>query len=443
MRDIYIYLYIYMQKFTIMYKPPPYSKSQLLLSDLLLATKGLTFDTELPYISMDCLRDSGLTFNLGGYHFTFDAETMTIEEKVGEGGLYTLVDLKEDKLFSGDNSGSGYIPITTGLSVNGVSLDSGYATITEEVTGTMACGQNQTRVPASAANVDAFGAIPQTFYKQINGQQYNPDGLLSCNNCCDRKYDAYGGGCPIILDADQVDLNPNTNICYKLTTNSGISFTIIPNDTCNGNCIGLMDSPPKENNGCISGKSPSCMNVQPRELAWATQNLPQNRCPPIIFCDAQKNNMNPADIQSYLIKNYKDDTQIRSRPMTKEQALPYAPVQPEPGTEEVGQCDWCSGKNMHFDVQFDPSGSLHWDKETLKTGQVVKYQLIKCPNPYFPISPGSPIGACEYKSCNDDPRGGYNNGHESCVEGGCSPYSPYCYDMTDSYPPHGCCFSPT
>ena len=158
-----------MHNFSKMHKRSSSSNSQTILSDALIAAHELTFDTELPYISMDCLRDSGLTFNLGEYHFKFDAETMTIKEKVVEGHLHTLVDLKEDKLFSGDNSGSGYIPITTGLSVNGVSLDYGYATITEEVTGTMACGQNQTRVPASAANVDAFGAIPQTFYKQING----------------------------------------------------------------------------------------------------------------------------------------------------------------------------------------------------------------------------------------------------------------------------------
>ena len=78
-----------------MYKKNLSSESQFLFSDAYLAAHELTFDTELSYISMDCLRDSGLTFNLGGHHFMFDADTMTVKETVVEGRLYTLVDLKE------------------------------------------------------------------------------------------------------------------------------------------------------------------------------------------------------------------------------------------------------------------------------------------------------------------------------------------------------------
>jgi hypothetical protein len=89
-----------------MHKRSSSRNSQTILSDALIAALELTFDTELPYISSHCLRDSGLTFNLGGNHFTFDAETMMVEETFVDGHLHTLVGLKEDKLFSaGDASG--------------------------------------------------------------------------------------------------------------------------------------------------------------------------------------------------------------------------------------------------------------------------------------------------------------------------------------------------
>jgi hypothetical protein len=383
MRDIYIYtyIYIYMQKFTIMYKPPPYSKSQLLLSDLLLATKGLTFDTELPYISMDCLRDSGLTFNLGEYHFKFDAETMTIEEKVREGCLYTLVDLKEDKLFSGDNSGSGYIPITTGLSVNGVSLDYGYATITDEGlvgSGNMtSCGQTMTAINMKASQVDAYGAIPQSFYKYVNGVHYNPSGLLSCGkwfNCADKRYTDWGSGCPIILD-DSTNKFDSNNICYKLTTKSDFSFILIPNDTCNGYCTGAIRQTPN-NSRCISKDyPPSCMDGG----NWAVQNLHKNRCPPMVYCNAGKK-ISSTIINLTLENFFHSGERFRGPSDNSMQLGDYAPL--PYGLNET--CDWCSGVNMHFDVQFSPGVYF---KDHLKTGQVVRYELIKCPNPYPSITP--------------------------------------------------------
>lgn len=84
-----------MHNFSKMHKRSSSRNSQTILSDALIAALELTFDTELPYISSHCLRDSGLTFNLGGNHFTFDAETMMVEETFVDGRLHTLVGLKD------------------------------------------------------------------------------------------------------------------------------------------------------------------------------------------------------------------------------------------------------------------------------------------------------------------------------------------------------------
>jgi len=408
----------------------------IIFSDAYLAKNNINLKIVEGNFQISCFKQS-LVYNLNGHMFQFDGNTMTMEEQLlNNGSKAFLVDLK--KVFNNvDASGDEYQPITTGLSVNGVSLDSGYATITNEIQGQVACGQDQSIVSAKAAKVDAFGAIPQTFYKYINGQDYNPKGLLSCNNCCGTKYNDFGGGCPIILDNSK-NINNNMNICYKLTTNTDVSFTIIPNDTCNGNCIGLMDNPPKPYNRCVTGESPSCMNVIPRETAWQTQNLPQNRCPPIIFC-AKNKEMNFNEIQESLKTYFTNNLQIQT-PVNAINIPPYAPVPKTTYTPkiEIGQCDWCSGKNMHFDVQFSPHGSVQFD-DILKTGQVVKYQLIKCPKSYLPLSPGSPIGPCGYKKCSTDSRGGWDGAHTNCYvqNGGCGTGT--CYVLEKSNPKHTCC----
>ena len=53
-----------------------------------------------------------------------------------------------------------------------------------------------------------------------------------------------------------------------------------------------------------------------------------------------------------------------------------------------GFCDWCSGKNMHFDIQ-DPASPCPPDPTTGKIytgcspfayGEVIKYDRISCPS---------------------------------------------------------------
>jgi len=275
------------------------------------------------------------------------------------------------------------------ITIKGVSLNKGYATLTSEVSGPTSCGQDTSTDPTAhtRARVDTFGAIPQIFYKHVGGTDYNKgSGLLYCDNSCS-KYNEYGGGCPIYLDDGSY-----TNICYKLTSSNNKSITMIPNDTCNGNCINNPNS-----NGDCTKASPSCMDysvkgLYPAEVYnnyWETQQEPRNRCPPTIYA-IKGEIMTFDEIQKDLKNKFESNTNY---------TCPHEEVTVGAYAKKVqnGHCDWCSGKNMHFDLQDTKDFRF---SDHFKTGEVVKYERITCPNPYKPTPYPKTNTGCDPTKCN-------------------------------------------
>ena len=120
---------------------------------------------------------------------------------------------------------------------------------------------------------------------------------------------------------------------------------------------------------------------------WNTSQIPKNRCIPSIFASQKSAKIiSTNDINKNLINAF-NNNQIINCPINKKILLsPYA-------TKPLnGFCDWCSGKNMHFDIQ---------DKEIFNkltsedSGSVIKYERIKCENPY-PLPPFCNKSYCKY-----------------------------------------------
>ena len=239
--------------------------------------------------------------------------------------------------------------------VNGININSGYATTSSEGAlggGHMACGQ--AGMSAKQYGVDALGAIPNVFYKRAGGYDYNPEATYSCNPHWEGSN---------VTPGDLVD-DKGEKVCYKLTSSDNKSITVYPVDTCNGNCSSTLVG---KSGGCGHG-SVSCMDIQD----YSKQTSPSVRCPPVIYCDSGKI-LTDSEVQQKLKSAYDNNTVIKASPdSTGNEEVNIPPYVLKPAK---GFCDWCSGKNMHFDIQMPTDGLSPWP-----TGQVVKYERIKCPN---------------------------------------------------------------
>ena len=109
---------------------------------------------------------------------------------------------------------------------------------------------------------------------------------------------------------------------------------------------------------------------------WKLQTNPAVRCPPIVYAD-QKNNkiMTTDEVRTALEDAYNTGGSF---------SCPHGEIDMPPYAKKVepGFCDWCSGKNMHFDIMYrrvcaKESTSDNFDVD-FENG-VVKYTKIACP----------------------------------------------------------------
>ncbi len=246
-------------------------------------------------------------------------------------------------------------PANGGQIFNGINLQTGYATTTAEICGRTACGETNSQIATSG--LDAFGAIPNVFFKQVGGENYNPQGPYSCHP----QWSADGS---TVATPGNLIGSDGKAVCYKLTGKDGKSITMKINDTCNGNCSASLIG----NQGGCGAQSVSCMDAHD----YSKQTDASVRCPPTVYCNAGKS-LSAAEVNQALETAYNNNSTIKASPdATGNAAVNISPYAPKPAS---GYCDWCSGKNMHFDIMSKNCPANVWP-----TGTVVKYDKITCPS---------------------------------------------------------------
>ena len=236
--------------------------------------------------------------------------------------------------------------------VNELSLTSGRATVTYYAQGETKCGSPGTEGQYDRPDGWVLAAAPWSIFKEFNdggvpGLDLNYGGTTQCNenNCVVEEIDSH------------------EQLCFELYKTDGDNETHLFNafvaDVCAGSC-------PKADGLTSCSSDYSCLD---RKDLYKKK---ENRCPPVdkIYSTAHDGTQQLLDETNELIpwwiytaKHVNADDSIQ--------------VEDYPSVKYTDHGDWCSGDNMHFDIQDD---DLYKQAFSDNNPHVVHYRRISCPD---------------------------------------------------------------